>query len=400
VNIVTVENIAKSFGERQLFAGISFGISKGQKIAFIARNGVGKTTLLNILAGEDVPDQGQVIMRKGLRVAYLPQNIKLDPSLSIEQTILSTDNPVLKIIDEYEKALLNPDDEVAFQQAFDAMDRHEAWDFETQYKQILSRLRLDDLSQKTGTLSGGQQKRLSLAIALLQNPDLLILDEPTNHLDIEMIEWLEKYLQDTKLSLFMVTHDRYFLERVCDEIIELDRGKIYKYTGNYSYFLEKKEARIAVEKASIEKAKNLYRKELDWMRRTPMARTSKAKYRINAFDRIEENAKKRIDEKQINLEINIQRLGSKIVELHNVSKTFDNKEVIKQFSYVFKRGEKLGIVGKNGSGKSTLLNLITGKIKPDSGKVVIGETVHFGYYSQQGIEIKPGQKVIEVIREY
>ncbi len=400
MNIMTVENIEKSFGERLLFAGLSFGISKGQKIAFIARNGVGKTTLLNIMAGRETPDAGQVVFRKNLKISYLPQENELDPGLTIEQTILATDNPVLKIIDSYRKALQNPDDKKAYQAAFDAMERHQAWDFETHYKQILSRLKFDDLSRITGTLSGGQQRRLALALALLNEPGLLILDEPTNHLDLDMIEWLEQYLTQTKITLFMVTHDRYFLERVCDEIIELDRGKIYKYTGNYSYYLEKKQARIAVEAAGIEKARNLYRKELEWIRRTPMARTSKAKYRVNAFEKIKEEAHKNIDEKKVQLEINIRRLGSKIVELHKVEKAFGGKPVIRNFSYTFKRGEKTGIIGANGSGKSTLLQIITGKIPPDKGKVVTGDTVYFGYYTQQGISFEPGQKVIDIIREY
>ena len=400
MNYLSIENISKSFGERVLFEGISFGINKDQKIAFIAKNGTGKTTLLNIIAGSESADTGQIIQRKGIKIAYLSQKMDLNTSLTIEQSIFDTDNPILKIIEAYEKALENPDDIETYQIAFDAMERHNAWDFETQYKQILYKLKLENLHKKVDDLSGGQQKRLSLAICLLQNPDLLILDEPTNHLDLEMIEWLEAYFQKEKITLFMVTHDRYFLERVCNEIIELDEGKIYKYTGNYSYFLEKKEARLAIEKATQEKAKNLYNKELDWMRRQPKARTTKSKSRIDDFYVTKELAHNKRQDHQVQLEINMHRLGSKIVELHNVSKSFGDATVLKHFDYVFKKGDRIGIIGKNGSGKTTLLNLITEQFKPDTGKIVVGETVKFGYYSQKGIVIKPEQKVIDVIREF
>jgi len=400
MNYLSIENISKSFGERVLFEGISFGINKDQKIAFIAKNGTGKTTLLNIIAGSESSDAGQIVQRKGLNIAYLSQKMDLNLDLSVEQSIFNTDNPILKIIETYEKALENSDDTEGYQTAFDAMEYHNAWDFETQYKQILFKLKLENLDKIVGELSGGQQKRLSLAICLLQNPDLLILDEPTNHLDLEMIEWLEAYFQKEKITLFMVTHDRYFLERVCNEIIELDEGIIYKYSGNYSYFLEKKEARLAVEKATQEKAKNLYNKELDWMRRQPKARTTKSKSRIDDFYVTEVKAHKKRQNHQVQLEINMERLGSKIVELHNVSKAFGDLKVLKHFDYVFKKGDRIGIIGKNGSGKTTLLNLITEIVQPDTGKVVIGDTVKIGYYSQNGIDIKPEQKVIDVIREF
>ena len=400
MNYLSIENISKSFGERVLFESISFGINKDQKIAFIAKNGTGKTTLLNIIAGKDMPDTGQIIQRKGIQIAYLSQKMDLNPELSIEQSIFNTQNPILKIIEAYEKAVKNPEDTVAYQKAFEQMDQYRAWDFETQYKQILYKLKLENLDQKVKNLSGGQQKRLSLAICLLQTPDLLILDEPTNHLDLEMIEWLEAYFKKSKITLFMVTHDRYFLERVCNEIIELDEGKIYKYSGNYSYFLEKKEARLAIEKATQEKAKNLYNKELEWMRRQPKARTTKSKSRIDSFYETREIAHKKRSEHQIQLDINMERLGSKIVEIHHISKSFGQVKVLSNFDYVFKKADRVGIIGNNGSGKTSLLNLITGKIKPDKGKIIIGETVKFGYYSQEGITIKPGQKVIEVIREF
>jgi len=400
MNYLNVENVGKSFGERVLFKDISFGISKDQKIAFIAKNGVGKTTLLNIIAGLESADEGQIVQRKGIRIGYLAQKMNLNTEMTVEQSIFDTDNPILKVIEAYEKALENPEDSKAYQQAHDQMDQQNAWDFETTYKQILFKLKLDKLQQKVGDLSGGQQKRLSLAITLLQKPDLLILDEPTNHLDLEMIEWLEAYFKKEKVTLFMVTHDRYFLERVCNEIIELDQGEIYKYTGNYSYYLEKKEARLAIEKVTLEKAKHLYKKELEWMRRQPKARTTKAKSRIDDFHDIKEKAHKKRQDHQVQLEINMERLGSKIVELHNVSKSFGELTILQQFDYVFKKGERIGIIGKNGTGKSTLLNLITGSLKPDTGKVVVGDTVKIGYYTQDGIEIKPGQKVIEVIREF
>jgi ABC transport system ATP-binding/permease protein len=400
MNLVSIENVHKSFGERVILHDISFGINKDQKIAFVAKNGTGKTTLLNIIAGKDSADIGQVVFRKGLKVAYLSQKMDLTLDLTVEESIFNADNPILKIIEAYEHALEHPEDSERYQKAFDEMELHHAWDFETQYKQILFKLKLENLHQKVSELSGGQQKRLGLAICLLMNPDLLILDEPTNHLDLEMIEWLETYLQKTKLTLFMVTHDRYFLERVCNDIVELDEGIIYRYTGNYSYFLEKKEARLAIEQATVDKAKNLYVKELDWMRRMPQARTTKSKSRIDAFYKTEEVAKSRRKEHQVQLEINMERLGSKVVELHKVSKSFGENTILKSFEYVFQREDRVGIIGNNGSGKSTLLNLITGSLKPDSGKIIIGDTVKMGYYTQEGIVIKPGQKVLEVIREF
>ena len=400
MNYLSIENVAKSYGENVLFKDLSFGINKDQKIAFIAKNGTGKTTLLNIITGDDAPDSGNVTIRKGLKIAYLSQRDILDEGLTVEQTIFNSDNETLKIIEQYESALKDNLDGDAYQKAFDLMEQHHAWDFETQYKQILFKLKLDQLDQKVSSLSGGQKKRLSLAVVLLQKPDLYILDEPTNHLDLEMIEWLEEYLRKEKVTLFMVTHDRYFLERVCNEIIELDQGRLFRYRGNYSYFLKKKEERIEIEKTSVDKAKNLYKKELDWMRRQPKARTTKSKSRIDDFFVIKEIAHQRRKDHKVQLEINMERLGSKIVELHHISKSFDENNLFQNYDYVFKRGERIGIIGKNGTGKSTFLNIITGSVLVDSGKVVIGETVKFGYYTQSGIHIKEGQKVIEVIREY
>lgn len=400
MNYLTVENISKSFGERMLFDNLSFSIHKDQKIAFIAKNGTGKTTILNILVGKDTPDSGDVIFRKGLKIAYLSQENTLNQELTIEESVFNSDNETLKVIQQYEHALKNPHNEEVYQKAFDLMEHHHAWDFETQYKQILSKLKLDDLDLKVKNLSGGQQKRLSLAIVLINLPDLLILDEPTNHLDLEMIEWLEDFFKKEKITLFMVTHDRYFLERVCNEIIELDAGKIYGYKGNYSYYLQKKEERLELEQTTVGKAKNLFKKELDWMRRQPKARTTKSKSRIDDFYQIKERASQRRKDHKVQLEINMERLGSKIIEVHKVSKAFDKKVVLNKFDYNFLRGERIGLIGKNGTGKSSFLNMITGKLPPDSGKVVVGETIKFGYYTQDGIIIKEGQKLIEVIKEY
>ncbi|PHN93874.1 ABC transporter [Maribacter sp. 6B07] len=400
MNLLTVENISKSYGELVLFDNLSFGINKDQKIALIAKNGTGKTSILNILSGADTPDSGQVNYRKSTRVSFLAQEPNMDPNLTIEETIFASDNEVLEVIKNYEKALQNPEDADAYQKAFEAMDRFEAWDFETQYKQILSKLKLDDLSAKVDKLSGGQKKRLALANALINKPDLLVLDEPTNHLDLEMIEWLEEFFAKENMTLFMVTHDRYFLERVCNEIIELENGKLYPYKGNYSYYLEKKEARIEQEAVEHHKTELLFKKELAWMRRQPKARTTKSKSRIDDFAVIKDKASQRRKDHQIQLELNMERMGSKILELHKISKSFPNKPILDKFEYVFQKGERIGIIGKNGTGKSTFLNILSGHDQPDSGKVVVGDTIKFGYYTQKGIKIKEGQKVIDVIREF
>ena len=400
MNLLSVENIAKSYGELVLFENISFGVNKDQKIALIAKNGDGKTSILNILSGKDVPDSGLVNYRKGVRVSFLEQEPDLNPDLTVEETIFASDNEVLKIILAYEKALENPEDEDAYQKAFEAMDRFDAWDFETQYKQILFKLKLEDIHANVGLLSGGQKKRLALANALINRPDLLILDEPTNHLDLEMIEWLEQYFAKENMTLFMVTHDRYFLERVCNEIIELDGGKLYPYKGNYSYYLEKKDARIEQEAIEQHKSKLLFQKELTWMRRQPKARTTKSKSRIDDFKDIKEKAHQRRKEHKVQLEINMERVGSKILELHKISKSYPDKPILDQFEYTFTKGERVGIIGKNGTGKSTFLNILSGMDQPDSGKVIVGDTIKFGYYTQEGISIKKGQKVIDVIREF
>ena len=400
VNYLSVENIAKSFGELQLFSNISFGINEGQKVGFVAKNGTGKTTLLQILAGTEAPDDGRVVYRKDITSAFLAQEPDLDPKLTVEETIFAGENETLKVIARYEKALENPDDADAYQRAFEEMDMLQAWDFETQYKQILFKLKLEELDKLVGELSGGQKKRLALANMLLHKPDFIIMDEPTNHLDLDMIEWLEEYFRKENFTIFMVTHDRYFLERVCNEIVELEDGQLYTYKGNYSYYLDKKDARIELDQTNTDKAKQLFKKELDWMRRQPKARTTKSKSRIDDFHEIKDRASKRRNDHQVQLEINMERLGSKIVELHKVSKSYEDKKLLAGFEYNFQKGDRIGIIGKNGTGKSTFLNILTGKTKPDTGKVIIGDTIKFGYYTQGGIQAKPGQKVIDVIKEF
>ena len=400
MNLLTVEGISKAYGERVIFEPLSFGVSKGQKIALIAKNGSGKTTILKIIAQQDTPDSGQVNFRKGTQISYLPQDPALDPEKTVEEIILESGNQVLEVIADYEEALQNPEDTERYQKAFEAMEQHQAWDFESQYKQLLSKLKLDNLSLKASALSGGQKKRVALCIALLEKPDLLILDEPTNHLDLEMIEWLEAYFIKEKLTLLMVTHDRYFLERVCNEIIELDNGKLFSYKGSYSYFLEKRAARIEQLETEAHKAKRHFTKELEWMRRQPKARTTKSKSRIDDFKKIKAKAQQRRNEHEVQLEINMERLGAKMIEMHRVSKAFDEKVILQGFDYNFQRNDRIGIIGNNGTGKSTFLKLLTNTIKPDSGKMVWGDTLKFGYYTQEGINVKPDQKVIEVIQEF
>ena len=400
MNYLNVENISKSYGEVTLFENISFSIHKGQKIAFIAKNGTGKTSILKIISGEDTSDSGEITCRKNIVISFLSQDPKLDENLTIEESIFNSNNPVLKVIENYEKALLNSEDAENYQKAFEEMELFQAWDFETQYKQILSKLKLDKINQKVSELSGGQKKRLSLANALINRPDLLILDEPTNHLDLEMIEWLESFFAKENITLFMVTHDRYFLERVCNEIIELDQGELHNYKGNYSYYLEKRKDRIERQAIEQGKVKQLFKKELNWMRRQPKARTTKSKSRIEDFKEIKHRAQQRRNDHEVQLELNMERLGTKIVEFFKVSKSYEDKTILDKYSYVFQRGERVGIIGKNGTGKSTFLDILTEKSKPDSGKIIIGETIKFGYYTQNGIKVKNSQKVIDVVRDF
>ncbi|MBL1233685.1 MAG: ABC-F family ATP-binding cassette domain-containing protein [Flavobacteriales bacterium] len=399
MNYLSVENLSKSFGERVLFENISFGIDKGQKVAFIAKNGTGKSTLLKILAGEAGYDSGNVVFRNGIKTGILQQSPNYDDKLTISQTIFKTSSEQIDAILEYEKAIANPNDNERMQKAFEQMDALDAWDYEVRIKQILGQLQIHDLNQKIGELSGGQQKRIALAQVLIEEPDFIILDEPTNHLDLDMIEWLENYLIKDNITILMVTHDRYFLERVCNEIIELDEKTLYRYKGNYSYFLEKKEERENIFTANVDKAKNLYRKELEWMRRMPKARGTKAKSREDAFYDTEKVAKQKKDTSKVEMEVNMTRLGGKILELYHVKKSFGDLKILEDFNYVFKKQEKIGIVGKNGVGKTTFLNILLGLEKIDGGKVVSGETVVYGYYTQKGMQFKEEKKVIEVIKD-
>ena len=399
MNYLSVENLSKSYGVNILFEGISFGINQGQKVALVARNGSGKSSLLKIIAGLDTPDSGLVTIRKEVKTAYLGQEPDLNPDQQVTDAVFDSDHPQLKAIQHYESLLNQPEKADALQAAFEEMDRLKAWDYEVKVKEVLSRLRLDHLQQKIAQLSGGQKKRVALAKILMENPDFIIMDEPTNHLDIDMIEWLEDYLHKNQTSIFMVTHDRYFLERVCDEIVELHDGHLYRYKGNYSYFLEKKSERQENESANVLKAKNLMRKELEWMRRQPKARGTKSKARIDAFHELKKDASRKTREKALELDMKMTRLGGKILELRSLRKSYGDTKILDGFSYSFKKGESLGIVGKNGSGKSSFLKVITEREALEGGKIVKGETVKFGYYTQEGIQIDGDKRVIEVIKD-
>ena len=395
-----VDSVSKRYCEKLLFENISFLVNKGDKVALIAANGTGKSSLVRALAGIEKQDSGSIHFTRDIRVEYLLQEPAIDSSMSILENVLFTDNLASKAIINYEKALSHPGEEEAMNRAIAQMDAAHAWDYETRVKQLLFKLDIKDFNQNAAHLSGGEKKRVALAKVLVNEPDFLILDEPTNHLDLEMIEWLEEWLIQSKITLFLITHDRYFLERVCTRIIEIENGKLYNYSGNYSDYLEKKEAREINEAANVAKAKNLMRTELEWMRRMPKARGTKSKARIESFYELKKQATKRIDKEEVELQINPERLGSKILELHKISKSFGDKVLFKDVEYKFKRFDKVGIIGVNGSGKSTFLKVLTGKIEPDKGKVVIGETIKFGIYSQDGMALKEGMKVIDVVREF
>ena len=399
MNYLSVEEVTKSYGIRTLFDKITFGIDKGQKVAFIAKNGTGKSTFLKILAGFETQDSGNVVFRKGIKVGYLHQTPQFVPEHTIFETIFKANSPEINAIRFYEEALLHPENNEKMQLAFDKMDELKAWDYETRIKQILGQLNIHHLEQIVGELSGGQQKRIALAQVLIEEPDFIILDEPTNHLDLDMIEWLENHLSKENTTLLMVTHDRYFLERVCNEIIELDNETLYRYKGNYSYFLEKKQERMEIFEANVDKAQNLYRKELEWMRRMPKARSTKAKSREDAFYTTEKTVHQRLDKTKVDIAVNVTRLGSKILELHHLKKSFGDLKILNDFSYVFKKNERIGIVGKNGVGKTTFLDIIMGLQEVDAGKVSVGETVVYGYYTQGGINLKDDKKVIEIIKD-
>lgn len=403
MNYLSVENLTKSFNDKVLFENIAFGIDQGQKVALVGINGCGKSTLLKIIGGEEQPEGGKVSFRNSIKVSYLSQNPTFKSDNSVMDAVFDSNEPKLKLIRDYELALLLAEtDENAHEKLtplIEQMDALQAWDYESEVQQILGKLGIHDLTQKIEGLSGGQQKRVALARALVEKPDLLIMDEPTNHLDLDVIEWLEEYLSMQNLSLLLVTHDRYFLENITNQIIEIDQGKIFKYEGNYSEFLEKKAVREEQERVVIGKAKNLMKKELDWIRRQPKARGTKAKYRIEAFEEIKKVASQKKESKEITLDVTAKRQGKKILELDKVVKSFGDKQVILPFSYVFQRGERIGIIGENGAGKSTFLNMITQQLTPDSGEVEVGKNTVYGYYTQEELDFKPEQKVIDIVKE-
>ena len=392
-----IDGISKSFGELQLFEGISFTVEERKRIGLIARNGKGKSTLLKIISGNEPCDAGKITLRNGIRVCYLEQDPDFNEELTVIEACLQRNNEKSEIIAKYEQAMSEGDND-SLQQLIEEMDRLDAWDYETRAKQILERLKISHFDQPVKELSGGQKKRIALAAILIEQPELIILDEPTNHLDIEMVEWLEDFLTRTNSSLLMVTHDRYFLDNVCNEIIEIDNNTIYRYKGNYSYFLQRREERLQNLAAETARARNLLRKELDWMRRQPQARAHKAKYRIDAFYKLEEKAAAMRDDSKVSLDVKSQYIGNKIFVMHAISKAFPQKTITKDFHYTFARYEKLGIVGNNGTGKSTFIKMLLGKVKPDSGSIEVGETVKWGYYSQEGLSFNEQMKVIDVVK--
>ncbi len=398
VSYLQIEHLTKSFGDLLLFQDISFGISEKQRVALIAKNGTGKTTLLNIIAGKEDYDSGTISFRRDLRVSYLEQAPDFPKELSVIDACLQSDNEVVRTIAEYEHCMLS-DNHDLLPEIMNRMDLYNAWDYEARIKQVLGKLKITNFEQKIGELSGGQLKRVALANVLIGEPDLLILDEPTNHLDLEMVEWLEDFLKRSSMALLMVTHDRYFLDRVCTDILELDQQQLFQYNGNYSYYLEKRQERIEAFNAETERANNLYRKELDWMRRQPQARATKAKSRIDRFYDIEDRAKQKLNQDKVQLDVKASYLGSKIFEAKYVSKAYGDFKILDQFYYNFARYEKMGIIGKNGTGKTTFLKMLLGEVKPDSGSFDVGETVVFGYYSQDGLAFDEQMKVIDVVRD-
>ncbi len=398
ISYLQVENLKKSFGDLVLFEGITFGIDKDQKVALVAKNGTGKTSLLNIIAGKDSEDEGKITFRRDLKIGFLEQNPPLNEKNTIIDEVFHSSQDIKQAIINYNTAIeSNEKNDLA--KAMEKMDHLQAWDYDVKVKQVLTKLKINNYNQKISTLSGGEKKRVALASVIIDEPDLLLLDEPTNHLDLDMIEWLELYLKNTKSTLLMVTHDRYFLDRVCNEIIEMDNSQIYQYKGNYSYFIRKRDERLANEEALIEKAKNTLRKEEDWMRRMPKARGTKAKYRIDNYYQLKDVASSGRTEEEMRISVQSSRMGKKILELEKLNKKFDDLTVLQDFSYKFSRGEKVGIVGDNGTGKSTFLNLITENIQPDSGQIDVGKTIVFGYYKQEGIKYKEDQRVIDVVQE-
>lgn len=404
MNYLSVEGLTKSYGERVLFQQISFGIDQGQKVALVGINGAGKSTLMKIIMGAEVPDAGTVAVKQGVKVSYVNQNPVFGDGLTILQALFEdTTNETLQVIKAYQQEMLashrGEDNQDKLQQIFDKMDALQAWDYEFQVNEVLGKLGLHDTGISVQELSGGQRKRVALAKAILERPDLMLLDEPTNHLDLETIEWLEEYLSKANLALLMVTHDRYFLEKVTNQILELDDSRIFRYAGSYSYFLEKKEERKQVALTEQEKAKSLYKKELDWIRRQPKARGTKAKYRVDAFEATKEKAFRKKDEREVTLEVKTSRLGKKIIEIEDLSKSYEDKQILDKFSYTFKRGDRIGIVGPNGAGKTTFLKLLTGETAPDGGSIGIGETTAFGYYRQEETAFDDSKKLIDIVKD-
>ncbi|MBO4481090.1 MAG: ABC-F family ATP-binding cassette domain-containing protein [Bacteroidales bacterium] len=405
MNYLSVEKISKSFGEKILFEDITFGIEKGQKTALIAKNGTGKSTLLNIIAGLDTPDDGKVVIRNDITVSYLPQVEQFPDNSSVLDTIFNAQTPDIQALKEYETCLSlltlhdTPELHARMERAVAEMERLHAWDFESRVKEILSRFGVNDVLQNVGELSGGQRKKIAMAKTLIADTDLLILDEPTNHLDIDMIEWLEDYLSHSNTTLLMVTHDRYFLDKVCNDIIELENTNLYRYKGKYDYYIEKKAERIANENVEFEKLKQLYRKELEWVHTSPQARTGKARARINAFEKLKEETQRPMEQAAEPFMVRTERLGNKILEINNLDFSFPDQTILRDFSYIFKKGEKCGIVGKNGTGKSTLLKLIMGELKPDGGKITAGQTIQFGYFAQDGMKVKGNRRIIDIVKE-
>ena len=405
MNLLAVENLGKNFGERILFEGLSFGLSKGDKVALIANNGTGKSSMLKILAGQDSADEGEVIFRNECKVSYLSQDAIFDDRLTINELINSAHNKISILVKDYEKAVEdhskggNAQTEKLVEELTAKMEQENAWDYQRRSEQILSKFNINNLQQKVGALSGGQKKRLSLALLLLENADILLLDEPTNHLDISMIEWLEKFLQQQNITVLMVTHDRYFLERVCNNIMELEGGNLYHHKGNFSYFLEKRAERESNFDVEIGKAQKLMKKELEWIRRSPKARTTKSKARIDNFDKIKKKASSKRITQELNIDVKMDRMGGKILELKNIKKSFGDLTILDGFDYTFKKGERIGILGKNGVGKSTFLNIITGRENPDSGKINVGETINYGYFTQGGLDTDEDRRVITVLKD-
>tara|TARA_B100001093_G_scaffold314543_1_gene300121 strand:- start:254 stop:2125 length:1872 start_codon:yes stop_codon:yes gene_type:complete len=405
LNYLSVENISKSFGERVLFEGLNFGLNQGDKVALIANNGTGKTSMLKIISGKDTSETGKITLRKGIRIGYLEQEPIFNDNHTINELLHNSNTEIVKIIKEYELSLQMQTDNFndltadRFEQASLEMDKSNAWNFENELKQILEKFKIVDLEQKVESLSGGQKKRLALAMLLIDGPEMLLLDEPTNHLDIEMIEWLEEYLKVQKITLLMITHDRYFLDRVCNHILELEDGKLYHHKGNYSYFLVKRDERESNFNVEISKAGRLMKKELEWIRKTPQARTTKSKARVSNFENIKAKANSKKLKQELKLEVKMSRVGGKILELKKVYKSYGDLKILEGFDYTFKNGERIGIIGDNGVGKSTFLNIITQQDLPDSGKINVGETIIYGYFNQKGLSLKEDKRVIEVLKD-